>query len=229
MQSLAICLALFIIADEFFKGHTPWRANAQMNQQSVMWLTAALLTIGNPAFANSNAMIPVPLVRQSTNYTCGVAALQAILAFYGEDVREDVLSKALRAQRNSGTRYRNIAEYARHHGYTVEISKRMSIEKLKEIVYGGQPVICLIQAWPDKKVDFKTDWKDGHYVIAVGADSDKIIFMDPSTVGHYTYIPTTEFLERWHDVDGKEKLEHFGMTIWKESSRFNSEKLEPMN
>ncbi|MBX9691921.1 MAG: hypothetical protein K2Z81_06015, partial [Cyanobacteria bacterium] len=33
-------------------------------------------------------LIKVPLTRQSTDYTCGVAALQSVLAFFGEDIRE---------------------------------------------------------------------------------------------------------------------------------------------
>jgi hypothetical protein len=43
--------------------------------------------------------------------------------------------------------------------------------------------------------------------------------MDPCTLGKYTFIPRDEFLRRWHDTDGKEKLTHFAMTLVKRSAK----------
>ncbi len=40
----------------------------------------------------------------------------------------------------------------------------------------------------------------------------------PSTLGHYTFIPIPEFLDRWHDKDDREKLIHFGMVIIREGA-----------
>jgi predicted double-glycine peptidase len=59
---------------------------------------------------------------------------------------------------------------------------------------------------------YATGYDEGHYVVAVGYDSQNFYFMDPATLGNYTYIPTAEFASRWHDSDqvGK-KLEHFGI------------------
>jgi hypothetical protein len=39
----------------------------------------------------------VPDVRQSTGYTCGAAALQAVLAYWGTQEREDRLAARLRS------------------------------------------------------------------------------------------------------------------------------------
>ncbi len=188
-----------------------------------------LLLFTTPVLAQIANLIRVPLVRQSTDYTCGVAALQALLAYYGQDVREDVLSKALHAKHKTGTRYKNIAHYAQEHGLSVEIRKEMSVEELRQSLKAGHPVLCLIQAWPDKKTDFASDWDDGHYVVAVGYDDQKFVFMDPSTVGHYAYIPVEEFFQRWHDIDGKEKLNYFGMSFGKEGSIYDPDKMERLN
>ncbi len=56
-------------------------------------------------------------------------------------------------------------------------------------------------------------WNEGvrlvgpnHYAVAIGYDEKHIYFMDPSTLGHYTFIPIAEFLDRWHDMDGQVKL-----------------------
>jgi predicted double-glycine peptidase len=183
----------------------------------------------NSVSAHTSNLIRVPLMRQSTDYTCGVAALQALLAYYGQDVREDVLSKALLAEQKNGTRYKHIAKYATQHGLSVNIQKGMSLEQLKQSIQSGHPVLCLIQAWPDRKTNFANDWNDGHYVVAVGFDDQKFVFMDPSTAGHYAYIPIAEFEQRWHDIDGKEKLNHFGMSFWKADNHFDPDKLERLN
>jgi predicted double-glycine peptidase len=77
-----------------------------------------------------------------------------------------------------------------------------TLEDLKKFIDQGKPIIVIIQAWPDNyPVDWSNDWKDGHFVVAVGYDDYYVYFMDPSTLGNYTYIPQDEFLERWHDGD----------------------------
>lgn len=190
------------------------------------------LTTQLAATAEVQNIIRVPLMRQATDYTCGIAALQAVLAYYGEDVREDVLSKTLHASHKNGTRYKNIADYAEAHGLSVRIQKNMTLEDLRSAIAAGNPVICLIQAWadkhPHKAIDYANDWNDGHYVVAVGFDKEKIVFMDPSTAGHYAYIPLQEFEKRWHDIDGKERLNHFGMRFSKDGSNFDSDKVLPL-
>ncbi len=161
-------------------------------------------------------LIKVPLVRQATNYTCGVAALQAVLGFYGEDFREDELARKLCASKKNGTRYARMARFARERGYSVAVQADLTIASLQKSVDCQQPVIVLIQAWPESKrlpIKWGDDWKDGHYMVLVGYDTTNLFFMDPATLGSYTYIPINEFTDRWHDVDGKERLHNFGMTL----------------
>lgn len=169
-------------------------------------------------------LLRLPLIRQATNYTCGVAALQSILAYYGEDLREDTLAKELRADRRHGTRYRQIVQFAKKRGYEVEVTLGCSSKALKDFIDAGKPTLVLIQAWPNKAVDFSGDWNDGHYVVAVGYDQERFYFMDPSTVAQYAYVPFVEFEKRWHDVDGRTKLQHFAVTISKHAaaSEFDS-------
>jgi len=158
-------------------------------------------------------LMQVPMTRQATDYTCGVAALQSILYYYGKEFREDKLAEKLQADPMRGTQYPKIVEFARSLGLRVDVETSMTLEGLQTQIDGRKPVIVLIQAWPDSPVDWSTDWKDGHYAIALGYDADNVYFMDPSTLGHYTFIPVPEFLERWHDADDGTRLNHFGMTI----------------
>jgi predicted double-glycine peptidase len=175
-------------------------------------------------------LIQVPMTRQATDYTCGVAALQSILYYYGKEYREDQLAEKLRADSIRGTRYPKIVEFARSLGFRVDVQIPMTLEDLKKRIDGRNPVIVLIQAWPDSPVDWSTDWKDGHYAIALGYDADNIYFMDPSTLGLYTFIPIPEFLDRWHDADDGTRLNHFGMMITREPAGpiYNPDRIKRM-
>jgi len=163
-------------------------------------------------------LIPVPRLRQATDYTCGVCALQAVLAYYGDDIREDELALALKANPRDGTRYQAIADYGVKQGYSVEIKKDATLAALEATLKKGLPAIVLLQAWAENKSkqdDYAKNWEDGHYVVAVGFDDERIYFMDPSTMGNYAYVKRSDFLKRWHDTDGKERLHNFFMVLSK--------------
>ncbi len=50
----------------------------------------------------------------------------------------------------------------------------------------------------------KSDWKDGHYVVAIGYDKERIYLEDPSTILR-SYISYQDLEERWHDTDKARK------------------------
>jgi predicted double-glycine peptidase len=67
-------------------------------------------------------------------------------------------------------------------------------------------VICAIQAWSDAEVpgfSWAKAWEDGHYVIVLGLDAKNVYVEDPSLLGSRGMIPRAEFVERWHDYEGK--------------------------
>ena len=175
-------------------------------------------------------LIRVPLIRQNTGSTCGVASLQSILAYYGQDFRGDKLAKALKTTSENGTDYRNIIRVAVNNGYRVQKYNGMTIDELKAFIDVQTPVLLVIQAWPGKPVDWSQDWKDGHYVVAIGYDDINIYFMDPATVGDYTYIPIDEFLARWHDKDKRaKKLMNFGIVIDGKEPAYDAEQIKPLD
>ncbi len=189
-------------------------------------LCLLLVALASPVWAGGDrVLMKLPLVRQATDYTCGVAALQSILRYYGIEIREDRLAAILKSDPDNGTSYVAIESYARENGFTTSIRTGMSLEELKAILRNGSPVLCAIQAWPNQPVDWKTDWDDGHWVVAIGYDETRILFMDPSTLGNYTYIPNEEFLDRWHDTDSDcvTKLTHFGIAISKPSPDYDAD------
>jgi len=145
--------------------------------------------------------IRVPLCRQETEYTCGEACVQSILGCYGMDYRQDELAQILDSKPILGTDYQKILLFMKMLGFQASFVKNMTIDSLKCFLNDGVTPILLIQAWADNGVDYASDWKDSHYVIACGYEGNRIFFMDPWTLGHYTYLPAEELLKRWHVPD----------------------------
>lgn len=174
--------------------------------------------------------VRAPLVRQPDGYTCGVAVLQSVLHYYGVTVRYDRLAVALGADPEQGTNYRRMAAYAQACGLDVTIYTGMALETLQAAIDARAPVIVALQAWGDSPTNAYVDaWEDGHYVVVVGYDECCIYFMDPSTLGNYTYIPTEEFLARWHDAyveaGATIRLLQFGMVLRGASVHFHPDQV----
>ncbi len=174
-------------------------------------------------------LIKVPLARQGKNYTCGVASLQSILHYYGDEWRQDNLERELASDTTNGTNYRNIVSFSKNLAYNVTVYKDLSLDSLKFLVSKGFPMLLVIQAWADLPVDYKNEWESGHYVVCIGFDQQKMYFMDPSTLGNYTYIETNEFLDRWHDKDQEGNvLNNFAILIEKGNKKYNPENILKM-
>lgn len=173
-------------------------------------------------------LIRLPLVRQATDYTCGIGALSSVLAYYGIETREDALAKQLKSDPKNGTAYQRIAKHAQEQGCEVRIIKNMTLQELKSFLDRQLPVICLVQAWGDDPSQYEKGWKNGHYVVAAGYDEKNIYLMDPSTLGNFAYVPVASFLKRWHDTDGKERLFNFGMVISRDHVVFTPDVCKPM-
>jgi predicted double-glycine peptidase len=166
--------------------------------------------------------IRLPLVRQTTDYTCGVSALQSLLLYYGEEYGERELAGMIGATPHRGTSYRSIMRFANQkfsdplkRNFQMQIKTHMTLDDLRQLIDRGKPTIVLMQAWGNPGVNWKTEWNEGHYAVAVGYDENNIYFMDPTVLGHYAYVPIEEFLDRWHDKDPitGEKLIRSGLVI----------------
>ena len=162
-----------------------------------------------------------PELRQMFNYDCGANALQQVLIYYGIEKREDELVNLLSTTTTKiiehGTKLSKMVEVAEYYGLEAEILKNTTIKKIKQLIDEGIPPIILLQAWRDFSVDnldWKKDYHDGHYVVAMGYNDKCIFFEDPSSVVR-TYLTYKEFDERWHDEndDNKTKNSHVAVVI----------------
>ena len=169
-------------------------------------LAAAWLIGTQSGFADtpSPVLLPVPDVRQSTEYSCGATALQAVLGYYGIDVREAVLMGKLHCVPKQGTRPESIERVARAYGLQAELRQHVTLADLQKELDLGRPVIVDAQAWRKKK-ELKLPWSDvwesGHYLVAIGMDADNLYVEDPSLLGSRGMIPRSQFVERWHDYE----------------------------
>jgi predicted double-glycine peptidase len=170
--------------------------------------------------------LKVPLFRQSTSYTCGVASLQSILYYFNVyDGREDTLASMCNTTASDGTWPESIVQVAQSFpNITAFMKTGSSLADLKASLAAGNPVILDMQAWYEGEddtsppPDWSSDWEDGHYVVLVGMDSDYIYIMDPSTGARYAYVPLEEFQKRWHDYnslpDGQGRQEYVNLGIY---------------
>lgn len=169
---------------------------------------------GKDVSDDGEKLIRVPMVRQATDHTCGVASLQSILGYYGFDCREDILAEKLRVRDHAEVK--EIERYMRSLGFKVSQYREMSLEQLTSLTDRGLPVLVCVQAWepPGTTIEqYRLCRDSGHWVVVIGYDKRNIYVMDPSTLGNYAFVPRDEFMARWHDSDEGESFLRFGMTF----------------
>jgi predicted double-glycine peptidase len=149
-------------------------------------------------------VIPVPFERQSEAYSCGASALQSVLGYYGNIVKEDALILELGTDKEEGTYPENIVEVARNYGLVAGVLEDLTLQELEQFVKWSIPVIVAYQAWREGEgKPYSSDWGDGHYSTVIGLDSRNVYLDDPAQFGIVGYLSKEDFLARWHDVDSK--------------------------
>lgn len=130
--------------------------------------------------------------QQTTDYTCGPAAVMSLMAWYNmledAEVNHDTEMRIAREMGtgdmnspNPGTNHEQIAQWLKKNGFKVVMDENGTLDLIRENLNKGIPVIV--------------DWIDwgGHWVVATGyyAESespkkgvDTIFFADPAT--HWT-------------------------------------------
>jgi len=157
-------------------------------------------------------ILDFPESRQPFTYDCGASAYQQQLMYYGREFREEELIKALNTVStkifNNGTKFKDIISFTKKQKLKYDFFEGLEAQNLIDFIDKKIPVLILLQAYPEKndhkKMDWSKDYKDGHYVNAIGYTKDKIIFEDPSSFTR-TFLTFTELNERWHGVNDEGK------------------------
>jgi predicted double-glycine peptidase len=179
-------------------------------------------------------LLEFPELRQLYDYDCGASASQSVLAYYGYTEREDKILKKLKATNteifDNGVKTKDMIRLFKEYGLSAKKIDGMTAEELPAYIKARIPVIVLLQAYKDasNKIQYSKDYKDGHYVVAIGYDGDKIIFEDPSSYTR-TFLTFTELNERWHAVDDDNEPNPVSEAIVvKGTPKYNSNELKRM-
>lgn len=159
--------------------------------------------------------------RQSTEYSCGASALQAVLSYWGRDLDEEELMRLLHTTPETGTYPEDIERVARSLGFEAEVKENLSLNELEQATAQGNPVIILGQAWRSRKesdIAVTEDWANGHYVVVLAVDQDYVYFEDPYIRMGKGFMPRAAFEEHWHsamggDLEKAPKLMRLGILI----------------
>ncbi|MDD1707341.1 MAG: cysteine peptidase family C39 domain-containing protein [Methanoregulaceae archaeon] len=159
--------------------------------------------------------------RQSTEYSCGAAALQAVLSHWGKDLNEKELIDLLHTSPETGTYVGDIVRVARMLGFKAELHENVTLSELHTALKRGESVIVCSQAWrsrEDSDRSVQEDWEDGHYVVVLGMDEKYVYYQDPFIKRGKGFVTHQKFDESWHNVRGKtttdaKKQVHLGVFI----------------
>ena len=191
--------------------------------------------IENSIHTNILHLIEFPELRQLYNYDCGASALQAVLAYYGYQHREDELLEKLKTKGtdefDNGTKVKDIVRVAElEEKVKCEVLRGLEPKDLIPYIHNNHPVIVLLQAWRDSKSpkEWDNDYKDGHYVCGIGYEKDKIIFEDPSSYTR-TFLTFAELKQRWHAVNDEGENDPVSLCIvFSGQKKFKKNELTPM-
>lgn len=194
------------------------------NQRSIKNLNEPILNI-----------LEFPELRQVFNFDCGASAFQSVFVYYGIEKREDFILQKLEAQHSdvfdNGVHLASIINLSSDYGVSAVLKQGLVANNLLQYINSGSPVIVLLQAWRDdnNKLTWSDDYRDGHYVVAIGYTKDKIIFSDPSSF-YRTFLSFDELNERWHAIDDEGNKNVVSKAIvFSGQKRFDSTNLEHMD
>jgi predicted double-glycine peptidase len=150
---------------------------------------------------NPMQALAVPVRLQSTDYSCGAAALRAVLDYWGIDETEAAVVRQLGTDAVAGTRPAEIVAVARKLGLAVEERHGATWEDLRHSLSLGCPLLAPVQMHGG-----------GHWVVIAGVDARGVHLMDPAS-GAVT-VSSEAFAAAWHDrdVDGQEYL-HYAIAV----------------
>ena len=167
------------------------------------------------------ALFSMPDTRQSTEYSCGAASLQAVLGYWGRDIGEEDIREMLNTNEESGTYPDDIIRVARALGLEADYKENMTLADLEGYVAQGIPVMVDCQAWrsvSQYNESWANTWHNGHWEVVIGIDESNVTLEDPYILGDRGIMSREEFEARWHNVRGLDETDtvkqiHMGIAI----------------
>lgn len=168
-----------------------------------------------------------PELRQTYEWDCGAKALQSVLTYYGIEIREELLIKYAKTNSKEGTSIPKMQSTLKKFKLKFD-AREMSIKDLKNYIDKKIPIIILLQAWHRKNMDYTNDYNDNHWVIAIGYDTNKILFEDPYSFER-TFLKNKELEKRWHAKENGNKISNYGIAVFGKTQKYDSHKIIHMD
>lgn len=132
--------------------------------------------------------ISVPFYQQDTNYSCGAASLQMVLAYWGIFESEKTLMKHMHTNKVVGTRRNDIEEEARKCGLYVYVNESANLEEIGYFLHRKIPVLVrFLERSPSQ---------EEHYAVVTGFGKSFITLKDPWHGPKIRY-EREHFIEKW--------------------------------
>ncbi|PIS09812.1 MAG: hypothetical protein COT73_12720 [Bdellovibrio sp. CG10_big_fil_rev_8_21_14_0_10_47_8] len=176
-----------------------------------LFLTTSIVSTAVAAAPIPGIQLPVKIMAQTTDYTCGVVCLNSVLDYLGKPVWGELhLARFLGTTEKEGTHPEQIRDGVERMGLKADLRQGLSIKDLEQALKRGHPVLVLIRF---------SDGVNGHWVVVNGIQSQQITMMDPDLEARerrYRYESFQNFnRDWWHSFDeGKTIYRGVGIEIY---------------
>lgn len=150
---------------------------------------------------SGKVMLDLGAHQQTTEYTCGPAAVLTLLQYFGKTADELAIAEGMGTNPVHGTSPEQMAEWLSQNGFKAAWQEHGSLEILRENLSKGKPTLV---EW--------SDW-GGHWVLVIGYDTrgttnkqdDVIYFADPydrydGNPDGVTSFNAERFYYMWYDA-----------------------------
>lgn len=141
--------------------------------------------------AQNNLENKIEKVIQKNDYTCGPAALKALLSFYNINISEEKLKELCNTTKENGTYHWQISECLDKLDIDYLMKNNATLKDINKYLQKGHPVL----------IDFEKN-NTGHYSIILSINNDNIKILDTDSKKESEVckkIDTKTFKDLWYD------------------------------
>lgn len=143
---------------------------------------------------------------QSTPWTCGPAALRAVLAHHGVRVSEDDVALLAGNVPVLGVRPSGLVQAARELGCRADVFQARSLAALAPFLARDLPVMIVIDS-------FTQPGKAGHWVVVTELSDKHVKIMDPHVAGCWRTLTPADLDARWWHRENGREVKHLALVV----------------
>jgi peptidase C39-like protein len=134
----------------------------------------------------------VPFVKQKESF-CGPAAMASVIRFYGRNISQEEIAKAVYTPKLNGALISDMENYARESGYKAE-TKNGDLNLLISLIDDGTPAITLVDLG-------KWIISQPHYYVVYGYDKRRRVFFLHTGFARDQEISFSRLDKEWDKMD----------------------------